>query len=305
MAKHNQVFKEAYNRCLVLLASDAELPTEPALAAQLGVSRTTVRAVLAELVEAGLIAWDKRTKVRLRPVVATDRFAASEVERLGDAIEQAVLARLAAPGTVPGSPLSELDLARQVGAGTTAVREYLIRFSRTGLIEKRANSHWVVCGLTESYLMELFAVREPLEISATLDFLDLPADHPAWQELADMDAQYQETESTEQERRLALAAIGRRMRQRIIAGEGNRFMADIQETVALVWRLARLMAGQEADNRCAPGAETGFGYLAALISGEPASIADACRSELEEERRILTALVTAADPVSDEKPGRR
>ena len=78
MAKPNQLFKDAYNRCLLLLQEAPKLPPEPALAERLGVSRTTVRAILLELVHTGLLQWDKRLKVRLRPVEAADFFTEGE-----------------------------------------------------------------------------------------------------------------------------------------------------------------------------------------------------------------------------------
>jgi DNA-binding GntR family transcriptional regulator len=43
--------------------------------------------------------------------------------------------------------INELELAREIGVGTSSVREFLIRFSRFGLIEKRPNSHWVLKAL--------------------------------------------------------------------------------------------------------------------------------------------------------------
>ena len=66
MAKQNTVFKDAYNRCLNLLGETAHLPSEPELGATLGVSRTTVRSILARMEETGLIAWNKRAKTVLR-----------------------------------------------------------------------------------------------------------------------------------------------------------------------------------------------------------------------------------------------
>ena len=46
----------------------------------------------------------------------------------------------------PG-PINELDLARQFGVATTRIREFLNRFQRFGLIEKRPNGGWVLRGL--------------------------------------------------------------------------------------------------------------------------------------------------------------
>ncbi|TIT88201.1 MAG: GntR family transcriptional regulator, partial [Mesorhizobium sp.] len=62
MSKSNNVYKDAYNRCLRLLDETQSLPSEPELGTLLGVSRTTVRSILARMAEIGLIAWNKRSK---------------------------------------------------------------------------------------------------------------------------------------------------------------------------------------------------------------------------------------------------
>ena len=116
MAKPNQLFKDAYNRCLLLLQEAPKLPPEPALAERLGVSRTTVRAILLELVHTGLLQWDKRLKVRLRPVEAADFVTEGETVPLATQIDDAVWRRLAASGVRP-AVLNELAFARELGVG--------------------------------------------------------------------------------------------------------------------------------------------------------------------------------------------
>jgi 4-hydroxy-2-oxoheptanedioate aldolase len=78
MAKQNTVFKDAFNRCLKLLAETATLPSEPELGTTLGVSRTTIRAILTRMEELQLIAWDKRAKVVLRQPRPDDYYPVGE-----------------------------------------------------------------------------------------------------------------------------------------------------------------------------------------------------------------------------------
>ena len=88
MAKQNTVFKDAFNRCLKLLAETSALPSEPELGATLGVSRTTIRAILTRMEELQLIAWDKRAKVVLRQPKADDYYPAEETDSLAEIIER-------------------------------------------------------------------------------------------------------------------------------------------------------------------------------------------------------------------------
>ena len=97
MPKQNTVFKDAYNRCLKLLVPGESLPSEPELGDLLGVSRTTVRTILFEMVEAGLVDWNHRSKTVRRPPLA----ACSGVSRRG--LAQPLPAR-SLPAAVPVHP---------------------------------------------------------------------------------------------------------------------------------------------------------------------------------------------------------
>jgi DNA-binding GntR family transcriptional regulator len=77
----------------------------------------------------------------------------------------------------PGMQINELELAREIGTGTTSVREFLIRFSRFGLIEKRPNSHWILKGFTREFALELAEVREMFELHSAAEFGRLPPDN--------------------------------------------------------------------------------------------------------------------------------
>ena len=88
MARQNTVFKEAYNRCLAELTTNDNLPSEPELGERLGISRTTVRAILTRMHEARLINWDKRVKTVLRGAEVQDFFPDEETNSLNDVIEK-------------------------------------------------------------------------------------------------------------------------------------------------------------------------------------------------------------------------
>ncbi len=62
------------------------------------------------------------------------------------------------------------------GVATTGIREFLNRFQRHGLIEKRPNAGWVFKGFTTSFALELFEIREMFELRSARAFAALPAD---------------------------------------------------------------------------------------------------------------------------------
>ena len=83
----------------------------------------------------------------------------------------------------PGTTINELDLARRFGVATTSIREFLNRFQRFGLIEKRPNAGWVFKGFTAGFALELFEIREMFELRSAGAFAALPPTSPLWQQL--------------------------------------------------------------------------------------------------------------------------
>lgn len=179
MSRTNTVFKEAYNRCLGGISGiglAGNLPPETELAKAWGISRTTVRAVLEQMSASGIIDWEGRRKVVLRLPKRGDYFADDETQSMTKRVEEAFMGYILDGDLAPGTILRESELARELQVSASAVREFLIRFSRFGLIEKEPNRHWVLRGFTRAYAIELFDVREMFETRALDRFCATPLD---------------------------------------------------------------------------------------------------------------------------------
>jgi DNA-binding GntR family transcriptional regulator len=74
----------------------------------------------------------------------------------------------------PGQQISRLDLARQFGVSTSAVRDYLGRFSQFDLLGKRPNGSWVFPGFTRDFAEELFEIRLIFELRSAQRFISAP-----------------------------------------------------------------------------------------------------------------------------------
>ena len=87
--------------------------------------------------------------------------------------------------TPPGHAAStNSTLPRQFGVATTSIREFLNRFQRFGLIEKRPNAGWVFKGFTPG--LRAGAVRDPRDVRAALGAgasRRLPESSPLWEQL--------------------------------------------------------------------------------------------------------------------------
>ncbi len=287
MAKQNTVFKDAFNRCLKLLAETATLPSEPELGTTLGVSRTTIRAILTRMEELQLIAWDKRTKVVLRQPKPEDYFPVAETDSLSDIIERSFMRRILAGGAEPGMQINELELARDIGTGTTSVREFLIRFSRFGLIEKRPNSHWILKGFTREFALELTEVREMFELRSAASFVALPPEHPAWGDLDRIEALHHDILADIDNRYKEFSELDERFHLLVHTSSSNRFIVDFYDIITIVFHYHYQWNKANARERNARALEEHLDYIAALRSGDPARVEVACRAHLKSARETL------------------
>ncbi|MDQ0318226.1 DNA-binding GntR family transcriptional regulator [Pararhizobium capsulatum DSM 1112] len=287
MAKQNTVFKDAFNRCLALLADTAGLPSEPELGNLLGVSRTTVRSILTRLEELGLIAWNKREKTVLRQPKAEDYYPEDETDSLSAIIERSFMRRILAGGAEPGMQINELEIARDIGIGTTSVREFLIRFSRFGLIEKRPNSHWVLKGFTRQFALELTEVREMFELRSAASFAALPMEHPAWIDLSRIEAVHHEILADIDDRYMEFSELDERFHLLVHKSSANRFIVDFYDIIAIVFHYHYQWNKTNARQRNARAMEEHLDYIAALRSRDPSRVETACRRHLRSARETL------------------
>lgn len=287
MAKQNTVFKDAYNRTLKLIEETDTLPSEPELGGLLSVSRTTVRAVLTRLGEVGLVAWDKRSKTVLRQPVVSDYFPDEETSSLSEIIERSFMRRILAGGAQPGMQINELELAREIGIGTTSVREFLIRFSRFGLIEKRPNSHWVLKGFTREFALELTEVREMFELRSAAAFVHLAEDHPAWGELKAVEAQHHELLADIDNRYMEFSELDERFHLLVQKASSNRFIIDFYDIISIVFHYHYQWNKTNARARNQRALEEHLDYIRALFSRDPSAIEKACRQHLKSARETL------------------
>ena len=187
--KTDTVFKRAFNDALDLvsrLKKGDHLPSENVLSADLGVSRTTVRKVLASLATRGIITGNGRQRILHSARKSIRRFPEAETVPLATQVEKRFMEWMLRDNARPGTAINELELARQFGVATSGIREFLNRFQRFGLIEKRPNAGWVFKGFTTAFALELFEIREMFEKRSAIAFVNLPEDSLLWQQLASL-----------------------------------------------------------------------------------------------------------------------
>ena len=291
MSKPNTLFKRAYNRTLDLLAGHDTLPSEPELGAMLSVSRTTVRSVLARLAAEGLIEWEKRDKrVRRRPE-GRDYFAADETDRTADIVERWFMQHILVEDARPGRSLNELEMARAIGVGTGTVREFLIRFSRFGLIEKRQHSTWILKGFTRAFALELTEVREMFEMRSARAFATLPQDDPAWAALTAIEAEHRRMKETISESFREFSGLDERFHRLVHNAVANRFITDFDDVIAMVFHYHYSWNKLDERRRNEVAVDEHLAYIEALRGRDPAAIERACARHLRSARKTLLASI--------------
>jgi len=293
MARQNTVFKEAFNRCVASLEVNENLPSEPEMSSRLNVSRTTVRAILSRFKDLGLIDWDKRQKIVLRNPTPQDLFPDEETNSLFEIIERSFMRRILADDAQPGMQINELELAREIGTGTTSVREFLIRFSRFGLIEKRPNSHWVLKGFTRDFALELTEVREMFELRSAHAFARLPEDHPAWSDLDAIEMEHRELLGEISIRYKDFSQLDEKFHLFVHKTSMNRFITDFYDIIAIVFHYHYQWSKVNARQRNENAILEHLDYIDALRSRDFGRIESACRVHLASARNTLLKSLTS------------
>ncbi len=290
MTKTNSRFKEAYNQVLILIEKRglaAQLPGESTLAQHLNVSRTIIRSVLSSLQTAHIILWQGRHKEIIRLPEPGDYFTDEETTSHAARLQQDFLEWILVGDILPNTPLNELEMARQFKVSTSTVREFLIDFSRFGLIERSANHKWVLQGFTEEYALELCDVRVLFEMQAVTHFTKLEKDHPVWQELQILESDHMTLLDNIEVEYHRFSILDERFHTLINHLSGNRFMADFQDLISLIFHYHYQWNKQDEKQRNKQAIMEHLHYINALKSQDINIIKHAAQAHLKSARDTL------------------
>lgn len=295
MSRTNSVYKETYNRCLDYVSkldANAQLPPETELAALLNTSRTTIRSVLEHLDETSIILWEGRKKTVLRSPESSDYFSFEETRSAGEKVERLFTDYVLGGDLAPGSILRESELAREFNVSSSAIREYLIRFSRFGLIEKEPNRHWVLLGFTRNFAEELSDVREDFEMRALRKFQSRPMTPEALKELQELEKDHQYLLENIEENYLDFSRLDERFHRFLIENLSNRFIDDFYELISLIFHYHyRWKKSDEKERNCVATKEH-LTIIRALIDSDVEAAKRSYTLHLNSARRTLLDSVT-------------
>ncbi len=288
--KTDTVFKQTFNATLDILAGlkrGSVLPSENELSEQLGVSRTTVRKVLAWLTDNGHIKLVGRGRVLTAAVPKSARFPETETESTSEQVEKRFMEWMLRGDARPGSQINELEMARQFGVATTGIREFLNRFRRFGLIEKRPNAGWVFKGFTEDFADELFEIREMFELRSAHAMAGLPVDAPVWRDLRVLREEHQSLLRDINKRFHDFSDLDNRLHRLITTAVPNRFIDDFYDVITLIFHYHYQWNKRDERQRNEVAIGEHLVYIDALLARDRQRVKQACRAHLTSARQTL------------------
>jgi DNA-binding GntR family transcriptional regulator len=305
--KTDTVFKRAFNGALDLVSklSDGDpLPSESALSAQLGVSRTTVRKVLAALAEREIVTGSGRARLVHSAGKAVVRFPEAETVPMTAQVERRFMEWMLRDNARPGTAINELELARQFGIATTGIREFLNRFQRFGLIERRPNGGWVFKGFTRGFALELFEIREMFEVRSARAFATLPENSPLWPQLEELREEHRVLLREVERRYHDFSALDSRFHRLINSAAPNRFIDSFYDIITAIFHYHYQWNKQDERQRNEVAIREHIGYIDALLSRNVSLVDLACRAHLTSAKETLIHSTSRAE-VGAPKAGSR
>ncbi|TIT25026.1 MAG: GntR family transcriptional regulator [Mesorhizobium sp.] len=295
------VYKKAFNRAANMLRDGqlaGELPSENELRRRMCVSRTTVRKVLRELVHRELVTECNGHRSTGRPVGDNDYYPDAETTPRAKHVEQQFMEWMLRGDTRPGTSINELELARQFGVATNGIREFLIRFSRFGLIEKRPNTGWLFKGFTEDFALELFEIRVMFELRSAQLFSLQPDSSPLWSKLAALKMAHTDLLERIEGRFHDFSGLDNRFHRLINEASQNRFIDDFYDIITFIFHYHYQWNKHDEKQRNLAAIHEHIAYIGALESRNSTRIEVACRAHLASARETLMRSLTAFDESS-------
>ena len=288
--KTDTVFKRAFNDALDLvsrLPEGGQLPSETALGAQLGVSRTTVRKVIASLNEGGIVTGGGRHRNVGATGDAVRRFPTAETVPMAAQVEERFMEWMLRDNARPGTAINELELARRFGVATTGIREFLNRFQRFGLIERRPNAGWVFKGFTTSFSLELFEIREMFELRSARALAAMPDASPHWTQLDALRCEHLQLLDEIDARYHDFSDLDSRFHRLISSAAPNRFIDSFHDIITVIFHYHYQWNKQDERQRNEVAIREHLTYIDALVSRNAGMVELACRAHLASARDTL------------------
>ena len=223
------------------------------------------------------------------------RFPQAETVSPSAQVEKRFMEWMLRDNARPGTMINELEFARQFGVATTGMREFLNRFHRFGLIEKRPNAGWVSrdsprasrSNCSRSGRCSNCAPRRPSPRCP---------DSPLWRQIEAMREEHLSLLREIEPRFHDFSDLDNRFHRLINSAAPNRFIDGFYDIITLIFHYHYQWNKRDERQRNEVAIGEHLAYIDALRGRNAAALRRACRAHLE------SAKTTLLDSTSQQRP---
>lgn len=260
------------------------------LAKACNVSRTTIRTALKVVERKGIIQIEDSTKTVIQMPQDPDYFDISEkASSKEEVIEKYFLSLIHHGKLLPGDKFSELELAKASGCTTITVREFLIKFSRFNLIEKKPRAKWQMVEFDEKFANELSEFRRILEMSSITKLLARPKSDPIWEKLAVLLNKHKDVLDDVDNRFMEFSQLDRELHYIIQEASDNRFFTQFFDVVSLICHYHYQWDKIDEKERNTVALHEHIEIITNLLAGNTTGVISSLENHLNTSRQTLLA----------------
>ncbi len=292
MARNKNLRESTSNQLLDAISLGhihSPLPSQSSLSELFGVSRTTIRHVLQDLSDKGILQEQVGEYLIIRQPQETDAFVqpASSDEQQSQAFERFFNRCIKDRDIMPGDEFSELQLSKLSHCSTRVVREFLIEFSRFNLIENIARGRWRMIRFEQGYAANLIELREMLESHALSKFMNLPKDDPRWQEAKMLLQRHRDLREEVVNEYQAFSDLDSHFHRLILSAANNPFMDKFYEIMSVIFHYHYQWDNSDLRKRNMVAIEEHMTILSKILVGDDIGAIGALRHHLQTAKRNM------------------
>ncbi|GAL20623.1 regulator of L-galactonate catabolism YjjM [Vibrio maritimus] len=268
---------------------DSPLPSQAALADLFSVSRTTIRHVMSDLCEKGVLEQEEAEWTIKRSPSDNDGYnttlSENEVQRAQ--FEVFFNNAIKSKQMMPGQEFTELELSKQSKCSTTVVREHLIRFSRFSLIENIHRGRWRMVRFEKGYAASLIELREMLECHALSRFMNLPLNDDRWQQAQYLLHEHRELRETVVSEYRAFSELDQKFHSLLLSASNNPFMDQFYDIISMIFHYHYQWDNTDLRKRNMVAIEEHMAILSKMLSRDDIGAMSELRRHLQTAKRTM------------------
>nr|WP_314263090.1 GntR family transcriptional regulator [uncultured Moellerella sp.] len=264
-------------------------PSQSMLAEMFDISRTTVRHTLEYLIEKKIIEKRDEHFYIIRSPQESDFFEtqSGSSDKQITLFEKAFYQMIQQRELLPGDSFTELQLAKKTNVNSSVVREFLVDFSRYGLIQNIRRGQWDMMKFSHEYAEKLFEFRELLETNALTHFLNLPDGDHRWILAKELLMKHRSLRDTVTINYRELSQLDHELHSLILSGANNPFFTQALEIITVIFHFQYQWDESDLRERNILAIEEHMTILSALISRNDLVAMNELRRHLDTAKRTM------------------